>query len=100
MRLFVFLFAAFLSMNALAAGDPVAGKAKSMICAACHGQDGISPNDIWPNLKGQKEGYLVKQIKAFKTGVRVDPSMAPMVSMLNDQDIENVAAYYASLGSD
>jgi cytochrome c553 len=82
---------------ATAAGDPAAGKAKSAICAACHGMNGISPNDIWPNLKGQKKGYLVKQIKAFRDGDRVDPSMAPMVGTLSDQDVEDIAAYYASM---
>ncbi len=79
------------------AGDAAAGKAKSAICAACHGADGISPSPLWPNLAGQKEAYLVKQIKAFKSGERKDPSMAPMVAALTDEDIDNLAAYYASL---
>ena len=87
----------FLSCTAYAAGDIEAGKAKSMICAACHGANGISTNDIWPNLAGQKKGYLVKQIKAFRDGSRVDPSMAPMVKSLTDEDIANLAAYYSSL---
>lgn len=79
------------------AGDVAAGKAKSAVCAACHGANGISPSPLWPNLAGQKEAYLVKQIKAFKSGERKDPSMAPMVAALTDADIENLAAYYASL---
>ncbi len=79
------------------AGDIEAGKAKSAVCAACHGQAGISTAPIWPNLAGQKEAYLVKQIKAFKSGERKDPSMAPMVAALTDADIDNLAAYYASL---
>ncbi len=79
------------------AGDVAAGKAKSAVCAACHGANGISPSPLWPNLAGQKEAYLVKQIKAFKNGERKDPSMAPMVAGLTDADIENLAAYYASL---
>lgn len=79
------------------AGDAAAGKAKSAICMACHGVAGISPNDIWPNLAGQKEGYLAKQIKAFRDGVRVDPMMAPMVSALSDTDVDNLAAYYSSM---
>lgn len=79
------------------AGDAAAGKAKAMTCAACHGPTGISPNDIWPNLAGQKEGYLVKQIKAFRDGERNDPMMAPMVKSLSDEDIANLAAYYSSL---
>jgi len=68
-----------------------------MTCMACHGAAGISPNGIWPNLAGQKEAYLVKQIKAFRDGVRVDPMMAPMVKALTDTDIDNLAAYYSGL---
>jgi len=79
------------------AADVEAGKAKSALCAACHGPAGISNNPLWPNLAGQKEAYLVKQIKAFKNGERKDPSMAPMVATLSDEDIENLAAYYANL---
>jgi len=79
------------------AADPAAGKAKSVTCAACHGQTGISNNDEWPNLAGQKETYLVKQIKAFRDGSRTNAMMAPMVKPLSDADVENLAAYYASL---
>ncbi|MGJ8664343.1 MAG: c-type cytochrome [Marinicella sp.] len=79
------------------AADIEAGKAKAAVCAACHGAEGISVSPIWPNLAGQKEAYLVKQIKAFKNGERKDPSMAPMVAALTDADIDNISAYYASL---
>jgi cytochrome c553 len=85
-----------LSQAALAA-DIEAGKKASGICAACHGVAGISGADIWPNLAGQKQGYLVKQIKAFRDGTRNDPTMAPMAKALPEDQIENVAAYYASL---
>lgn len=78
------------------AGDAAAGKAKSVVCAACHGADGTSVNPMWPNLKGQKEQYLIKQIKAFRDGTRNDPAMAPMVAALTDEDIANLAAFYAS----
>jgi len=89
-----------LSFFALAshAGDAEAGKAKSVTCAACHGGDGISPTPIWPNLAGQKEQYLLAQLKAFKDGTRVNAQMAPMVANLSDDDMANLAAYYASLG--
>ena len=83
--------------TATAEGDPAAGKEKSAICAACHGPEGISPNDLWPNLAGQKYGYLVKQITAFRDGTRENPMMAPLVKSLSDEDIENLAAYYSSL---
>lgn len=82
----------------VSAGDAAAGKAKAATCIACHGPAGISPNDLWPNLAGQKEGYLVKQIKAFRDGQRADPMMAPMVASLSDKDIEDLAAYFSSLG--
>lgn len=79
-----------------AAGDAAAGKAKAAICGACHGMDGNSINPLWPNLAGQHEAYTVKQLKAFKDGSRKDPVMAPQASMLSDEDMENVAAYFAS----
>lgn len=80
------------------AADAAAGKSKSATCAACHGQNGISPNDLWPNLAGQKQAYLVKQMKAFRDGQRADPMMAPMAAALSDADIDDISAYYASLG--
>jgi cytochrome c553 len=85
----------FASTSALA-GDAAAGKAKSALCASCHGPTGISMSPVWPNLAGQKEQYLIIQIKAFRDGTRQDPMMAPMVAALSDTDIENLAAYYSS----
>lgn len=69
----------------------------SNTCIACHGQSGISNNQIWPNLAGQKEGYLVKQLKAFKAGDRKDPMMSAMVQNLSDADIELLAKYFSSI---
>lgn len=94
---FVIILLSLISINAWAAGDPEAGKAKAATCMACHGTNGVSPNEMWPNLAGQKEAYLVKQITAFRDGIRQDPMMAPMVQPLSDKDIENLAAYYSSL---
>jgi cytochrome c553 len=79
------------------AGDVKAGKAKSALCASCHGSAGISLSPLWPNLAGQKEQYLIKQITAFRDGTRQDAMMAPMVAALSDTDIENLAAYFSSL---
>ena len=79
------------------AGDAEAGKTKSAVCAACHGSAGISPTPIWPNLAGQKEQYIVIQLKAFKDGTRQNAQMAPMVAGLTDEDIVNLAAYYSGL---
>lgn len=83
----------------LMAADVEAGKQKSMICASCHGSKGISNSPLWPNLAGQKEAYLDKQIKAFRSGERQDPMMTAMAKPLSDDDIKNLAAYYASLSS-
>lgn len=85
-----------LSASAGAAGDAAAGKAKSAICGACHGATGISVNPMWPHLAGQQAAYLVKQLKDFKSGARKDPVMAPMAAPLSVQDMENLAAYFAS----
>jgi cytochrome c553 len=86
-----------LSGAALAAGNVAAGKAKAAVCAGCHGAEGISSSPMYPNLKGQKEAYLIKQLKAFRDGTRTDPIMGPMAKPLSDADIENVAAYFSSL---
>jgi cytochrome c553 len=81
----------------LAAGDAAAGKAKAGTCAGCHGAAGVSNNPLWPNLAGQKDAYLVKQMKAFRDGTRSDPMMSPMAKPLSDDDINNLAAYFSSL---
>jgi cytochrome c553 len=81
------------------AADAAAGKAKSAVCAACHGANGISNNDMWPNLAGQKPGYLKLQLTAFRDGNRKNPMMSPMATGLSDEDIANLAAYFASLGN-
>lgn len=94
--LLVAVAASFVAPHAQAAGDAAAGKSKSAACAACHGPDGNSTNPVWPNLAGQHEAYLVKQLKAFKSGERKDPLMSPMAAALSEQDMENLAAYYAS----
>ena len=79
------------------AGDAAAGKAKAASCAGCHGANGISNNPMWPNLAGQKDGYLVKAMKDYRDGNRNDPMMSPMAKPLSDADIENLAAYFSSL---
>ena len=82
-----------------AADDVNAGQEKSQSCVACHGPDGNSINPIWPKIAGQYDGYLIKQLKDFRQGekgTRFDPTMYGMVAGLSDQDIANLAAYYAS----
>jgi cytochrome c553 len=80
------------------AADAAAGKAKAAVCAGCHGAAGVSANPLWPNLAGQKDQYLVKQLKDWKSGARNNnPMMTPMAKPLSDADIENLAAYFSSL---
>ena len=79
------------------AGDVAAGKAKAMMCSACHGANGISQIPMYPNLAGQKEQYLVLQLKAFRDGQRKNMVMAPMAAGLSDTDIDNISAYFAGL---
>ena len=81
---------------AMAAGDAAAGKAKSAVCAACHGPDGNSAAPTFPKLAGQSERYLNKQIHDIKSKARVVPAMAGIVDNLSDQDIADVAAYFAA----
>lgn len=86
-----------ISAHALAAGDAAAGKAKSVTCAACHGVEGISSLPINPNLAGQVPGYISAQLKAFKSGERVNAVMAGQSAILSQQDMDDLDAYYASL---
>lgn len=86
-----------LSANVMAAGDAAAGKAKSAVCAACHGPAGVSTAPTYPNLAGQKEAYLVKAMKDYRDGKRNDPVMGGMAKPLSDADIANLAAYYSGL---
>ncbi len=82
---------------AIGLADAADGKAKAVTCAGCHGPAGISTNPLWPNLAGQQQQYLAKQLKAFRDGQRQDPVMAPLAQSLTDQDIADLAAYYNQL---
>jgi cytochrome c553 len=79
------------------AGDPAAGKQAAAGCATCHGAEGISPNDTWPNLAGQNAAYLARILAAYKSGDQKDVAMTPLAQALSDADIQNLAAYYGSL---
>lgn len=79
-----------------AGGDPGEGQALSGTCVACHGSDGNSPQAMWPNLAGQHAGYLYQQLKDFKAGEeRRNAQMSGMVAGLDDQDMRDLAAFYA-----
>jgi cytochrome c553 len=82
--------------SAQAAGDPAAGKTKAAGCAACHGANGqgIPPN---PALAGKSEAELLQALQDFKSGKRSNAVMKAMTAALSEQDMANLAAYYASL---
>jgi cytochrome c553 len=106
---------------ALAAGDAAAGKTKTVMCQACHGVDGNNPinprwsalgmqdikvlatqtkqrpvNPVWAKLAGQNADYIAKQLQNFRDGVRRDPIMSDMANGLTNQDIADIAAFYAA----
>lgn len=88
------------STSTFAAGDAAAGKAKSAICASCHGANGIAVIPGYPNLKGQNAQYIESSLKAYKSRQRNGGNaaiMQPMAAMLNDTDISNLAAYYSMM---
>ncbi|MBE0468705.1 MAG: cytochrome c [Methyloprofundus sp.] len=87
------------SSTAFAAPDINAGKESAGMCFSCHGAEGNSTNSNFPTLAGQKPGYLANQLRAFRDGARDNAMMKNMTSSLSDDDINNLAAYFASLKS-
>ena len=78
-------------------GDPAKGeRIAGQVCAACHGVDGNSPLSANPNLAGQHADYLYKQLTEYKSGARANAIMAGMVANLSDEDMRDLAAFYAS----
>jgi cytochrome c553 len=84
------------TIPAFAAGDAAAGQGKSAVCAACHGADGNSIVPIWPKLAGQNAAYLERQLMLIKDGSRPVPEMTGIVMGLSDQDMADLAAWFAS----
>jgi cytochrome c553 len=80
----------------LGAGNPDSGEEKVAVCSACHGADGNSVVGLWPSLAGQNEKYLVKQLRLVKSGDRVIDSMVGLLDNLQDSDLQDIAAFYAS----
>ena len=82
-------------------GDAARGEAAAATCVACHQADGsgmhIAGGESWPRLAGMDAGYLAKQLHDFKEGRRHNASMMPFANMLDDQQIADVAAYYAQM---
>ena len=90
------LVVALMSGSVLGQGSISAGKAKALVCRGCHGVDGNSTNPLSPKLAGQHAIYLAKALRDFRSGARKNSVMSAMAKPLSDDDIANLAAYYAA----
>lgn len=91
------IMASALALSAVAhAGDPAAGKEKAKVCAACHGENGVSQAPDFPKLAGQYDDYLTRALNDYKSGARKNPIMAGQVANLKNEDIADLAAYFSS----
>jgi cytochrome c553 len=81
----------------LAAGNVAAGRQKALACQTCHGLDGLSKLPEAPSLAGQPEPYLVKSLNDYRQGVRKNDMMSIVVEQLKDQDVADLAAFYAAI---
>lgn len=80
----------------MAAGDPESGKQKSQTCVSCHGETGMSVSPQYPHLAGQYQDYLVQALTDYRDGDRDNAIMKGFAAALTDEDIEDLAAYFAS----
>ena len=93
----ILFIAALLAFGATAqAADPAAGKDKSKVCAACHGETGATPIADNPKLAGQYYDYLLRALSDYKSGARKNPVMSGMVASLKKEDMADLAAYFSS----
>ena len=84
------------SAELMPAGDTAAGEAQTMVCAACHGADGNSAVPTFPKLAGQGQKYLYKQLQDIRDGARPVPTMVGQLDGKSNQDLADIAAYYAA----
>jgi cytochrome c553 len=99
----LFLASLLIANPVLAEGDVEAGMELGYTCLGCHGIEGYRnayPSYRVPKLGGQKAGYLVIALKGYRDGTRAHPTMQAQATSLSDQEIEDVAAYLASIGGD
>lgn len=96
MRTAFVLLAVGLASGAATAGDIDAGREKSATCAACHGEVGLSASPEWPILAGQYASYLEHSLQAYRSGARQNAIMQGFAAQLSDEDIEDLAAYFAA----
>ena len=78
-------------------GSKDVGYEKAETCVACHGQNGISVNPMWPTLAGQHEDYLLQALESYRDGTRTEPVMSQLAMALSEEDVALLARYFASL---
>ena len=86
----------FIPTIVFSAGNAAEGKNKSAVCHACHGATGQSIQPIYPNLGGQHQDYMIKTLEGFRDGSRPNAIMNGFAANLSDDDIADIAAWYAS----
>ena len=89
--------AAFVGAPPARAADIAAGREKAELCVACHGENGISQMENIPSLAGQPDQFIQWQLVYFRAGARKNEQMQPIVEQINNEDIRNLGAYFASL---
>jgi cytochrome c553 len=95
-KLLIWIFVGMVAPVGAESVDLSRGQAKAAMCSACHGASGLSALPDYPNLAGQKAGYLQLALKAYRDGQRQHQIMAPMAQGLTDQEIADIAAFYAA----
>lgn len=93
----VITLALLMGSAASRAADVAAGKAKAELCVGCHGENGISQTENIPSLAGQQDQFIQWQLVFFRAGTRKNEAMQPIIEQLNNEDIRNLGAYFASL---
>lgn len=94
------LYICFVMSQPVMANEQSKGNDLAKACTTCHGKKGISTNASYPNLAGQKQGYLAQEITAFRDGKRDNPQMLPYVNTLSDDDITVLARYFSHQNND
>ncbi|MCP5214585.1 MAG: cytochrome c [Pseudomonadales bacterium] len=87
----------FFTVGAIANDQAADDQAKIAACVACHGADGIGKADQYPNLQGQREAYMVKQLKAFQSGARKDATMTTVVKSISEADMKMLAKFFTQV---
>jgi len=90
------LILALMPATGFSRGDPATGEKKAATCEACHGKTGMSIDPNYPILAGQHESYLIKALADYRSGARENAIMASFAAQLSNQDIEDLAAWFAS----